>query len=113
MWPLTFRDDHDAAIHRIDALEHQLAEERNRARDRAEHDARVIAMLRRAAADRERYRVEPSPAVPAKLTEPAEPIDELDAGPLGGRGPAVSRSAVVFLLVLTGGVIGLALGVLL
>ena len=105
---MIFRDDHEAAIHRIDALEQELADERTRARERAEHDARIIAMLRRAAAR------EPSPVGLPTVTTVADVVQTppRDARPLAGAGPAVSRAAVVCLLVLTGGVIGLALGVL-
>ena len=104
---MSFRDDHDAAISRIAALEHELEEARAEAREQSERERGRIAMLEREIADLRRgeppppRRARPPSTPPVVKAAPAQPIDELAT-----RGPAVSGFALVGLLMLVGAIIG-------
>jgi hypothetical protein len=92
---LSFRNDHDAAISRIAALERELAGERDAAQQKSDRDSRRIAMLEREIADLRRH--EPSAPrrarAPSTPPAPAAPVDELDT-----RGPPIQLAALGWLL---------------
>ncbi len=110
---MSYRNDHDAALSRIDALEHELAGALEQERKRAVRDGERIAMLERELADLRRHEPEvprssSPPARTLELPTSAEPprrparraaIDELDASAYA-RGPAVSRIVVAMLVAL-------------
>jgi hypothetical protein len=107
---LSFRNDHEAAISRIAALEHELAAAQDQAREKSQRDRERIAMLEREIADLRR--VEPS--APRRARTPsappapaAVPIDELAT-----KGPPISIGFLFALLVVAFGVIVFALLVL-
>ena len=111
----TYRDDHAAAVFRIDALERALDEERARSRDQADFDRKRIEMLERELADLHRnagrdpplLRRTPPPPQPAHPSAgPTRRFDELDHA---DRGPPVSIPLLVTLLVFTSAVIALAI----
>jgi hypothetical protein len=95
---LSFRNDHDAAISRIAALEQELADARQAAQEESQRDDVRIGMLEREIADLTRHtptapRRARSPSTPgAAKPRPGAPIDELSQ-----RGPAISRGWVVIL----------------
>ena len=107
---LSFRDDHDAAISRIAALEHELAAAHEDAREKSQRDRDRIAMLEREIDELRRKeptaprRAHPPSTPPTKLSvsTAAEPIDELAT-----QGPAVSGPLVVLMLAVVLGTIAL------
>ena len=109
---LTFRNDHDAAISRIAALEHELATAQDEAREKSQRDRERISMLEREIA--ELRRMEPgasrrarTPSTPPVPRAAMEPIDELAT-----KGPPISVGFLFALLVVVTGVIVFALLVL-
>jgi hypothetical protein len=103
--PLSFRDDHDAAISRIAALEHELSAARDDAREKSQRDRARIAMLEREI-DELRHkepgtprRAPPPSTPPAPKVAPAASVDEL-----AHRGPAISRLLLAFIFALAAGV---------
>lgn len=108
---LSFRNDHDAAIARIAALEQDLAVARDAAQEKSERDARRIAMLQRELDDLRRHEPlaprrarSPSTRAAPSPSAPLPPIDELAT-----RGPPVSFAQVALLLVVTGSIIAVAI----
>jgi hypothetical protein len=105
---LSFRDDHDAAISRIDALERELADAREHAREKSARDDRRIAMLERELADLRRTGNAPRrKSAPQPIAAPL--IDELDTRPLAGEGPPISKVLLAALVALGIGAATLAL----
>jgi hypothetical protein len=94
---LSFRDNHDAAISRIAALEHELADARHAAQEKSERDERRIGMLEREIADLRRHappaqrRARP-PSTPGATTPRSEAVAEL-----AQQGPAISRGWLAIL----------------
>lgn len=84
------RNDHDAALSRISALEHELAT----AEENSERDGRRIAVLEYALAERRRHEPgrarSPKPPPTAPRHRAFEPIDERTI-----RGPVVSFAAAI------------------
>lgn len=106
---LSYRDDHDAAISRIAALEQELAAAEGVAQARSDRDERRIAMLERELADLRRH----EPTTPRRARPPSTPpvpraartaIDELAL-----RGPSISRALLVVLSLFAAGVITVAI----
>jgi len=108
---LSYRNDHDAALSRIDALEQELAA----TRDETARDHERIAMLERELAERQRRepgnkpraprRSQPPRVLPSPSMQPptVTSIDELDH-----RGPEISRVALALLVGLAVGAIAFA-----
>lgn len=101
---LSFRNDHDAAIARIIALEHELAAARDAAQEKSERDRGRISMLERELGElrrREppaprRARPPSTPPAPRPVAATDPPIDELAT-----RGPPVSLAQIALAVVLT------------
>lgn len=110
---MSFRDDHDAAISRIAALEHELATAREDAREQSERERGRIAMLEREIAELRRgeppppRRARPPSAPPVAKAQPAQPKERLARiDELSQRGPAVSGSVLFAMILLAGALIG-------
>ena len=111
---LSFRDDHDAAISRIAALEHELAQARDEAREQSERERGRIAMLEREIAELRRGEPPPprrarTPSTPPVVKAlPAQPANERLAriDELPQRGPAVSGPVLFAVILLAGAMIG-------
>jgi len=117
---LSYRNDHDAALSRIDALEQELRDASDAAREKSARDHQRIAMLEREIAQLKRGE-EPAPSpmpvlAPANLVTSPKQVDVRvdDALPIPERGPAISIGLLVVLLTLAiaiaGGVLVLVRG---
>ena len=119
LYVLSYRNDHDAALARIDALEQELAGAREDAQEKSARDHDRIAMLEREIADLRRGKEpapRPPPIVDAVVTSPKH-VDVRVDDPLPippDRGPAISKGLlallIMFATVIAGTVIVLVRG---